>query len=220
MANDEDAPVADAIVPTSAPEPLIVRYNPRVQFWRLLAILTLAALCLIIPFTAQGPVEDSWRFAGVLIAAALIWAVVTVFRLRNQNPQVLVDENGVYFREWLVGTIPWDNIEFIAHSSQVRRGIVASITRTRRKPYLLFKFTELPKVRPTAPIPLSWLQFVRAEFAIQEPILQQYGLDTPVNEILTSIQDHIAHWQIGREGIEPQQGQIETVGKETPAKRD
>ena len=50
-------------------------------------------------------------------------------------------------------------------------------------------------MRPTAPPPLSWLQFVRAEFAIQEPILQQYGLDTPVNDILAAIQAHIAHWQ-------------------------
>ncbi|MDA0786907.1 MAG: hypothetical protein O3B37_11530 [Proteobacteria bacterium] len=185
----------DALTMTEAPAPLIVRYNRTVHAWRLVAILALAGMCLIIPFAAEGPIEDSWRFAGALMAAALIWAVVTVFRLRDRSPQVLVDENGVYFREWLVGTIPWDNIQFIAHSSQVRRGIVASITRTRKKPYLLFKFAELPKVRPTAPIPLSWLQFVRAEFAIQEPILQQYGLDTPVNDILTSIQAHIAHWE-------------------------
>ena len=210
MASDEDAP-------TGAPEPLIARYSQQVQFWRLLAILTLAAMCLIIPFTAKGPVEDSWRFAGVLIVAALIWAVITAMRLRNRNPQVLIDENGVYFREWLVGTVPWENIEFIAHSSQVRRGIVASITRTRKKPYLLFKFAELPKVRPTAPIPLSWLQFVRAEFAIQEPIMQQYGLDTPVNDILASIQDHIAHWQLVHE---PDLAAMEKTEQEPPAKTD
>tara|TARA_R110002110_G_scaffold414147_2_gene643306 strand:- start:30383 stop:31039 length:657 start_codon:yes stop_codon:yes gene_type:complete len=181
--------------PPEAPEPLIVRYNRTVHSWRLLAILVLAAMCLIIPFAAEGPVEDSWRFAGALIAGALIWALVTVFRLRDRSPQVLINGDGVFFREWLVGTIPWENIVFIAHSSQVRRGIVASITRTRKKPYLMFKFVELPKVRPTAPIPFKWLQFVRAEFAIQEPILQQYGLDTPVNDILTSIQQHIAYWQ-------------------------
>lgn len=205
MASDEDAP-------PEAPEPLIVRYSQRVQLWRLLAILTLAAMCLIIPFAAEGPVEDSWRFAGVLIAAALIWAVITYMRLHNRDPQVLIDENGVYFREWLVGTVPWENIEFIAHSSQVRRGIVASITRTRKKPYLLFKFAELPKVRPTAPVPLSWLQFVRAEFAIQEPIMQQYGLDTPVNDILASIQQHIAYWQSvhGPDVADPEPAEPET----------
>jgi hypothetical protein len=195
MANDADAPATEGEQPATAPEPLIARYSQRIQFWRLVAILTLAVMCLIIPFAAEGPAEDSWRFAGVLIAAALVWAVVTFMRMQNRDPQVLVDENGVYFREWLVGTVPWENIVFIAHSSQVRRGIVASITRTRKKPYLMFKFAELPKVRPTAPVPFSWLQFVRAEFGIQEPIMQQYGLDTPVNDILTSIQEHIAHWQ-------------------------
>ncbi|MGB0573050.1 MAG: hypothetical protein ACPGQM_13500 [Alphaproteobacteria bacterium] len=195
MANDEHTPATGDGAPATAPEPLIVRYSQRVQFWRLLAILTLAAMCLIIPFAAEGPVEDSWRFASALIAAALVWAVVTFMRMQNRDPQVLVDENGVYFREWLCGTVPWENIVFIAHSSQVRRGIVASITRTRKKPFLMFKFAELPEVRPTAPVPFSWLQFVRAEFGIQEPIMQQYGLDTPVNDILTSIQEHIAYWQ-------------------------
>ena len=193
MTTDDDVPA-----PVEKPEPLIVRYNRTVHTWRLLAILVLAGMCLIIPFASEGPVEDSWRFAGVLIAGALIWALVTVFRLRDRSPQVFVDENGVFFREWLVGTVPWENIQFIAHSSQVRRGIVASITRTRKKPFLLFKFAELPKVRPTAPIPFSWLQFVRAEFAIQEPIMQQYGLDTPVNDILASMQEHIAYWETQR----------------------
>lgn len=206
MTTDEDMPAS-----TEAPEPLIVRYNRNVHSWRLLAILALAAMCLVIPFAAEGPIEDSWRFAGALIAGALIWAVVTVFRLRDRSPQVLIDENGVFFREWLVGTIHWENIQFIAHSSQVRRGIVASITRTRKKPYLMFKFVELPKVRPTAPIPLKWLQFVRAEFAIQEPILQQYGLDTPVNDILTSIQEHIAHWQSDQDDADQ-----ESAGKGKP----
>ncbi|MBT3399023.1 MAG: hypothetical protein HOL07_02590 [Rhodospirillaceae bacterium] len=211
MTTDDEAPAS-----TEAPEPLIVRYNRQVHSWRLLAILALAAMCLIIPFAAEGPIEDSWRFAGVLIAAALIWAVVTVFRLRDRSPQVLIDENGVFFREWLVGTIPWENIQFIAHSSQVRRGIVASITRTRKKPYLMFKFIELPKVRPTAPIPFKWLQFVRAEFAIQEPILQQYGLDTPVNDILASIQQHIAHWQTEHDILEDEQPGQEKPGQIPP----
>lgn len=211
MTIDDEPPAS-----TEAPQPLIVRYNRTVHTWRLLAILVLAGMCLIIPFAAEGPAEDSWRFAGVLIAGALVWALVTVFRLRDRSPQVLIDENGVYVREWLVGTIPWENIVFIAHSSQVRRGIVASITRTRKKPYLMFKFVELPKVRPTAPIPFKWLQFVRAEFAIQEPILQQYGLDIPVNDILTSIQQHIAHWQLGQEDEEADASVDEKTGPAKP----
>jgi len=194
----------DALEPVAKPDPLVVRYNRQVHGFRLIAILVLGGLCLIIPFVAEAPVEQSWRFASLLMAAAFAWAVVTAFRIRDRSPQVRIDEDGVFVREWHTGTIAWENIRFIAHSSQVRRGIVASITRTRRKPFLLFSFAELPKVRPTAPPPFGWIQFVRAEFAIQEPILQQYGLDTPVNDILSSIQDHIAYWQFKNpDALEP-----------------
>lgn len=198
MTADDDSQSQAGAAASGAPDPLLVRYSQGVQAFRVTAILALAALCLLIPFAAVEKGPEAWRFAGVLIAAALVWAGFTTRKIFNRDPQVVVDENGVFFREWMVGTVPWENINFIAHSSSVRRGIVASITRTRRKPYLLFRFVELPKVIPTAPPPLSWLQFIRAEFAIQEPIMQQYGLDTPVDEILTSIQAHIAHWQSQR----------------------
>lgn len=193
MTADGENPAAGEV--SVPPEPLLARHSQQVQGFRALAILAIAGLCLLIPFAAADKGPDAWRFAGVLIAASLIWAGFTIRKIINRDPQVVVDENGVYFREWMVGTVPWDNIDFIAHSSSVRRGIVASITRTRRKPYLLFRFVELPKVITTAPPPFSWLQFIRAEFGIQEPILQQYGLDTPVADILASIQAHIAYRQ-------------------------
>lgn len=179
-----------------APAALHVRYNPKVQMLRVGAILAVAALCLFIPSAAQDENTESWRFAGILIAAALLWALWTFRRVRDQRPQVIVDENGVYVRDWVVGVVPWENIEYIAHSSSIRRGLVASVTRTRRKPYLLFRFVETPKIQPTARIPIAWLQFVSAEFAIQEPVIQQYGLDTPVNDILKQIQAHIEYWRV------------------------
>jgi hypothetical protein len=185
-------------VVATPPEPLTVRYNRKVHTLRLLAIAALCGMCLIIPFAAEGPREQSWLFACVLMAAAFAWAIVTTFRINDRSPQVQVDTNGLFVREWHCGTIPWDNIRFIGHSSQVRRGIIASITRTRRKPYLLFQLAELPEVRPQTAPPLSWFQFLRAEFAIQEPILQQYGLDTSVNEILAAIQAQLDHWQEGK----------------------
>jgi len=180
----------------TAPPPLFVYYNPKVQLLRTVAILTVGGLCLFIPYAAKDSGPESWRFAGILIIGALLWALWTFRRVRDRTPQVVVSEDGVYVREWVVGTVPWDNIEYIAHSSSIRRGLVASVTRTRRKPYLLFRFVETPKIKPTAPVPFSWLQFISAEFAIQEPVIQQYGLDTPVADILKQIQDHISHWQV------------------------
>jgi len=178
-----------------APPPLLVRYNAKTQMIRTVAILAVAGLCLFIPYAAKDSGPESWRFAGILIAAALLWALWTFRRVRDRTPQVIVDEHGVYVRDWVVGVVPWDNIEYIAHSSSIRRGLVASVTRTRRKPYLLFRFVETPKIQPMTPPPFSWLQFISAEFAIQEPVIQQYGLDTPVADILEVIQGHIGHWQ-------------------------
>lgn len=180
---------------------LQVGYSAKTQLIRTLAILAVGGICLLIPSAAKEQGSESWRFALILVAAAVLWALWTFRKVLDHTPQVVVDENGVYVREWVVGTVPWENIEYIAHSSSVRRGLVASVTRTRRKPYLLFRFVETPKIQPTAPVPFSWAQFVSAEFAIQEPVIQQYGLDTPVADILTNIQAHISHWQMNN-GIE------------------
>lgn len=182
-------------VSAEAPPPLQVGYNKNTQLIRTFAILAVGGICLLIPSAAKEQGPEAWRFTIVLVAASVLWALWTFRRVVDRSPQVIVDESGVYVREWVVGTVPWENIEYIAHSSSIRRGLVASVTRTRRKPYLLFRFIETPKIKPTAPIPFSWAQFVSAEFAIQEPVVQQYGLDVPVADILTQIQAHIAHWQ-------------------------
>ena len=184
-----------------APPPLQVGYSAKTQLLRTFAILAVGGICLLIPSVAKEQGPESWRFALILVAAAVLWALWTFRRVRDRRPQVIVDKSGVFVREWVVGTVPWENIEYIAHSSSIRRGLVASVTRTRRKPYLLFRFVETPKIKPTAPVPFSWLQFISAEFAIQEPVIQQYGLDTPVAEILEKIQAHIAYWQTNN-GIE------------------
>ncbi|MBO6782821.1 MAG: hypothetical protein JJ899_06055 [Alphaproteobacteria bacterium] len=193
-----------------APPPLVVRYNPNVQFLRAMAIFGVAGLCVFIPFVAEESGRDAWKFAGVLIAASVVWGLLTLRKTRDQTPQVIIDENGVYVREWHAGTVPWENIEYISHSSQIRRSLLASVTRTRRKPYLLFKFAEAPKLQPTAPAPLSWWQYFVGEFALQEPVIQQFGLGTPVEEILQAIQGQIAAWQarnpdkVDQDGYDPQ----------------
>jgi hypothetical protein len=189
----DDAPASDA-----APDRLVVRYSPRIQALRTLAILGVAALCALIPVAARNPGPQNWQVAGALIAGALIWAFATALRIRDRSPQAVVDTDGIYFRDWMVGTVPWENVDYIAHSSSIRRGIVASITRNRRKPYLLFRFVERPPTRPTVPPPFSWYQQIRTDFVIQEPVIQQYGLDTRVDDILAAIQAHIDHWRSHR----------------------
>ncbi len=186
---------ADLETAEAPPPALHVRYNPKIQLFRFSdpgsrSTVPVHSLC------RGRPGTRCLAICGILIAAAVLWAFWTLRRVRDHTPQVIVDENGVYVREWMVGTVPWENIEYIAHSSSIRRGLVASVTRTRRKPYLLFRFVETPKIKPNAPPPFGWVQYISAEFAIQEPVIQQYGLDTPVNDILKQIQAHIEYWRL------------------------
>jgi hypothetical protein len=197
-ADDRDAAGTDEpeAAADDAPPSVIVRYNPRVQAIRTLAILGIAALCTLIPAAAQNATpEQAWKFAGALIAGALIWAVTAALRIRDRTPQVVIERDGIFVRRWSVGLVPWENIDYIGHSSSIRRGLVASITRNRRKPYLLFRMVETPRAQPTLPPPFGWWQFVRAEFAMQEPVIEQYGLDVPVNDMLAAMQEHIEAWR-------------------------
>jgi hypothetical protein len=126
----------------------------------------------------------------------MIWAYLTGGRIRDRSPQVVVDTKGIYVRDWHVGIVPWQEIDFIAHSSSVRRGIVAALTRSRRGPFLLFKFINVPKSTPSMKAPFSWLQKIWIDLELQEPAIMEYGLDTKAAVLLRAIQDHIAYWQL------------------------
>jgi len=182
-----------------SPPPFFVYYNPRIHSLRLMAILAICIVLALIPLWVEnaeiGPVLV---IAGIVIVF-LIWAYMTGSRIRDRSPQVVVDTNGIFVRDWHIGVLPWDQIDFIAHSSSVRRGIVAALTRSRRGPYLLFKFIQVPKVVPSTSPPLSWLQKIWTEMELQEPAIMEYGLDAKASVILSAIQDHIAYWQSTRD---------------------
>ncbi len=178
-----------------APPPFFVYYNPQVHLIKLVAILAICIVLIIIPFLVEGAGGDAVRLIGVFIVAFLIWAYLTYNRMRDQRPQVVVDTNGIFVRDWHVDIVPWEQIDFIAHSSSVRRGIISALTRSRRGPYLLFKFTEMPKFTSSMPPPFSWLQKIWVDIELQEPAVMEYGLNVKATVILQAIQEHIAHWQ-------------------------
>ena len=180
---------------TGAPQPLFVYYNPTVHLLKLVAILAICAVLIIVPFLVENIESDPVRVIGAIVIIFLIWAYLTASRMRDSRPQVVVDTAGIYVRDWHVDIVPWDQIEFIAHSSSVRRGIVSALTRSRRGPYLLFKFERMPISKSSMPPPFSWLQKIWVDIELQEPALMQYGLDTKATVILRAIQDHIDFWQ-------------------------
>lgn len=185
---------------TGAPPPFFVYYNPRVHLIKLIAILAICVVLALLPFWVDNVDAGPVQVIGAIVVAFLIWAYMTVCRIRDRRPQVVVDSNGIFVRDWHVDILPWEEIDFIAHSSSVRRGIIAALSRSRRGPYLLFKFVHTPKVRATVPPPFSWFQKVWGELELQEPAIMEYGLDAKATAMLAAIQDHIAHWQSTRAG--------------------
>ncbi len=180
------------------PPPFLVYFNPRVHLFKLVAILAICAVLVLVPFWAGNTDPEAARIVIAFAAIFLIWAYLTAKRMRDRRPQVVVDTDGVFVRDWHVGVVPWQDIDFIAHSSSVRRGIVSALTRSRRGPYLLFKFVRTPKVIPTTRPPLSWLQKVWIDMELQEPAIMQFGLDAKATVLLRAIQDHISYWQRGQ----------------------
>lgn len=178
-----------------APPPCFVYYNPKIHLMKLVAILAICVVLGLLPFMVENIQGDAVRVIGAIVAVFLIWAYLTGSRMRDRRPQVVIDTNGVFVRDWHVDIVPWEEIDFIAHSSSVRRGIVSALTRSRRGPYLLFKFLNMPKSTSSMMPPFSWLQKIWIDMELQEPALMEYGLDTKATVILRSIQDHIAYWQ-------------------------
>ena len=196
---DEDGP----------PPPFFVYYKPTVHLFKLVAILAICVVLALLPFMVDNINSDASRVIAVIVIGFLLWAYLTAGRMRDRRPQVVVDTGGVYVRDWHCDIVPWEQIEFIAHSSSVRRGIVAALSRTRRGPYLLFKFEKMPTAASPVPPPFSWFHKFWIDIELQEPSIMEYGLDTKATVILRAIQDHIAHWQ-GTQNATPDDSTIVT----------
>lgn len=177
------------------PPAFFVYYNPRVHLFKFIAIVAIALVLVALPFLVENTEPSSARAIAGFAAIFLIWAFMVARRINDRRPQVVVDTDGIYVRDWNSDIVPWQNIDFIAHSSSVRRGIVSALTRSRRGPYLLFKFTEPPVFIATLPPPFGFLQRLWTEIELQEPAIMEFGLDHKATEILRAIQDHIAYWQ-------------------------
>ena len=117
------------------PPPFFVYYNPNVHRFKLVAILAICVVLALLPFWVENIDADAVSVIGAIVLIFSIWAYLVGRRIRDRRPQVVVDTDGIYVRDWHVDIIPWQDIDFIAHSSSVRRGIISALTRSRRGPY-------------------------------------------------------------------------------------
>jgi len=193
MAGDNDD------VDNGAPPAFVVYYNPIIHMLKLVTIAAICVVLALLPLLVDNVRGDAVLVIGAFIVILLVWAYLSFARIRDQRPQVVVDADGIYVRDWHIGVVPWENIDFIAHSSSVRRGIVSALTRSRRGPYLLFKFVETPAIVPSWPASVAWLQKFWVEMELQEPVIMQYGLNAKASALLRAIQAHIAYWQRSRD---------------------
>tara|TARA_B100000029_G_scaffold466334_1_gene501762 strand:- start:859 stop:1461 length:603 start_codon:yes stop_codon:yes gene_type:complete len=176
-----------------------VYYNPKTHLFKLAAIISVCFIIMILPFLVDNTDIGSLSILAVFFLGFCFWGIITAKRITDRRPQVIVDINGIYVRDWHVGTVGWENIDFIAHSSSVRRGIISMLTRSRRGPYLVFKFSNPPKAKSALPFPLSFIVEIWADMEMQEPALMEYGLDTKATDVLVVIQNHIDYWQKNHE---------------------
>ena len=172
-----------------------VYYNPRVHQFKLLAILAICIVLISLPLMVEKPEAGPLYILTLFIIGFLLWAYVTLLRIRDRRPQVIVDESGIFVRDWYSDILPWSEIEFISHSSSVRRGVISALTRSRRGPYLLFKFSNNPKYVSSISPPLSWVHKIWIEMELQEPAIMEFGLDSRATQILKAIEEHIEYWQ-------------------------
>ncbi|MEK9660230.1 MAG: hypothetical protein VW644_00580 [Alphaproteobacteria bacterium] len=190
-------PATDAGHDDTPPALFEVLYNSRTQAIKLVLILCIPALVAFAVFASDTSEidTDTWRFLGAIVVLTLAWAVGQARRVRDRTPQVTIGPDGILARHWRAGLVPWENIEFIAHSSTVRRGIIQQLARSRRGPYLLFKFRDEPPFVADAPFPMSLLQRLQSSFERQEPVIMEHGLDRSATAMLTAIQDHLEAWR-------------------------
>ncbi len=178
-----------------APAGYYVYYNPRVHQFKLLAILTICIVLITLPLMVEKTEPGPLYILSLFIMGFLLWAYVTLLRIRDRRPQVIIDEAGIFVRDWYSNILPWSEIEFISHSSSVRRGIISALTRSRRGPYLLFKFSNDPEYISSISPPLSWIHKIWIEMELQEPAIMEFGLDSKATQILKAIEEHIEYWQ-------------------------
>jgi len=179
----------------TAPPGYYVYYNPRVHQFKLLAILAICAVLISLPLMVAKTETGPLYILIVFVAGFLTWAYVTILRIRDRRPKVIIDETGIFVRDWYCNILPWSEIEFISHSSSVRRGIISALTRSRRGPYLLFKFANNPIYASSISPPLSYVHKIWIEMELQEPAIMEFGLDKKATQILSAIEEHIEYWQ-------------------------
>lgn len=177
-----------------APPPaLVVRYNPAAHLRRMAVILLFFALSVAGPFLLDEPSRAQLRFYAVITILLLAWALAVARQSRDRQPRVIIDADGLFVRDWHLGTADWDDIALVGLASALRLPLATRVFRRRLGDHLVVRFLRFPPFQTSARPPLSWLQWVSQQLDNSDPIISPAKLDARLADIMAAIEVQIAH---------------------------
>ncbi|MGE0253848.1 MAG: hypothetical protein AB7N54_15560 [Alphaproteobacteria bacterium] len=207
-----------------APAPLIAHYNLRRIALQFVVMTAFIALIFLAPHfldetpTSELPAErqqelseaqqEMQRFeqqggfladrvvlGGVIGFFVLLWAVSCIRRMRDRRPQLVIDTNGIFMRNWHLGIVPWERIAQMSVSRPGLRTAIQALLHNRRGAYVIVHFNDRPPVETDWPGWLAVVQRAWRESDVREAVISPNNLDTSLSSIMAALRDHAAHWR-------------------------
>ena len=176
------------------PPPLIVRNNPVAYKQQVAIILLFAALFAIIPLFFGDPQSGVGpRGPAIVTIALVLWALYAIRQGRNQDPQIIVNPNGLYVRSWHLGVVPWDDIVLVAQGGAMRQPLATRVFRRRLGGYLTVRFRQYPRFQTAAPVPISWVQWLMHHLDNSDPIIAVARFDASITQVMAAIDAQITY---------------------------
>ncbi len=150
----------------------------RVQHGILLSVM-LALVGLWALLFAGPSVPDAALVGGVALAMSAVMLFVVLRNARDTSLRMVLDDDGIWFRDWKIGPVPW-----------------AAIDDTYTSGSRLQAFVVLPLRDPDgflAALPTAERKALRANRLYRAPELRipHGALDAPLAEVLTAIMAHL-----------------------------
>jgi len=141
------------------------------------AVLALIGLGTVL--FAGTAVRDAELVGGVVLALSAVMLVVTWRNARDTRGRMVLDSDGIWFRDWNIHRVPWAALDdaytsgsrlqaFVALHLHDPDGFLAGLPEAQRKSLRTNRLARMPELR-----------------------IPHGTLDAPLDEVLTAIQAHL-----------------------------
>ena len=150
----------------------------RVQHGILLSVV-LALVGVWALLFAGSSVRDAELVGGVALAISAVVLVVVLRNARDTRARMVLDRDGIWFRDWEIGPVPWAAIDdaytsgsrlqaFVSLSLRDPEGFLAGLPEAERKALRGNRLARLPELR-----------------------IPHGALDAPLDQVLAAIKTHL-----------------------------